>query len=125
MNNPRQRLEQDLQAASMKLRHLGITPGDDDPALLPDSQSVIDIGDVAQVAERRDFEFGTRERLANRITQLTAALQRVDDGTYGTCERCGERIQPARLEAIPEAALCRDCQAEVERLEGMHRPASL
>jgi RNA polymerase-binding protein DksA len=125
MTDPRTRLLQDLQTASSKLKHLGITLGDDDLALLPDSQSVTDIGDVAQVAERRDFEFGTRERLAQRISRLTAALQRIDDGTYGTCERCGEEIRPARLEAIPEAELCRDCQEEVERLDGTHRPASL
>lgn len=125
MKDPRKRLQKDLEAASAKLRQLGITLGDDDTAVLPESQSLSDIGDVAQVAERQDFELGNRERVAQRITQLTAALQRVEDGSYGTCERCGEQIQPARLDAIPEAPLCRDCQEEVERSEGIHRHASI
>jgi DnaK suppressor protein len=77
------------------------------------------------VSETRDLEFGNRERLAERINRLTAALQRVDDGSYGVCERCGRQIQPARLEAIPEAACCRDCQEEIERGDRTARPASL
>jgi len=67
----------------------------------------------------------TRGRLAERISRLTAALERVDDGTYGVCERCGEEIQPARLAAIPEAELCRDCQEIVERLEASTRSTSI
>jgi RNA polymerase-binding transcription factor len=123
MKDPRNRLEKDLADVSAKLRQLGITPDEDEQASRPDSQSVNDIGDVAQVTERRDFEFGTRERLARRIERLTAALRRVEDGSYGTCERCGERIAPARLEAIPEASMCRDCQEEMERLGAANRPA--
>ncbi|MGD8475293.1 MAG: TraR/DksA C4-type zinc finger protein, partial [Anaerolineae bacterium] len=36
-------------------------------------------------------------------------------GTYGTCESCGERIDPARLEILPEATLCLNCQRQKER----------
>jgi RNA polymerase-binding protein DksA len=118
MNDPRKRLEHDLDAATSMLRHIGITPPEDEQAARPDSQSVNDIGDVAQVNERRELEFGTRERLAERINRLTAALQRLDEGHYGICERCGQPIQPARLRALPEAALCRDCQEGVERIAG-------
>ena len=43
------------------------------------------------------------------IAAIDAALGRVEEGTYGTCMRCGEAILPARLEAVPHAALCRSC----------------
>lgn len=48
--------------------------------------------------------------LVNReIASVKRALARIEDGTYGECVRCGERIAAARLEARPEAALCIDC----------------
>ena len=43
------------------------------------------------------------------IASVRRALGRMEEGTYGTCVRCGEEIAPARLEARPEAALCIDC----------------
>lgn len=48
------------------------------------------------------------------IEQITAALNRITQGTYGRCTRCGEQIAPARLEALPYAATCIDCQSHVE-----------
>ena len=120
----RERLKQELVAAARRLREMGIvTTRDGVPSA--DPQTVNDVGDVAQVSELRDQAVETRGRLAERISRLTAALERVDDGTYGVCERCGEEIQPARLAAIPEAELCRDCQEIVERLEASTRSTSI
>jgi DnaK suppressor protein len=56
-----------------------------------------------------------RERIAERINQLTAALQRVDDGNYGRCEQCGDAIEAPRLKALPEATTCLACQERLER----------
>jgi len=53
-----------------------------------------------------------QERMLKRVDQ---ALVRMDCGTYGLCERCGERIDHARLEAIPYATLCMSCKPRVER----------
>lgn len=44
------------------------------------------------------------------VEQITAALARVDAGTYGLCVRCGRGIAPGRLEVVPYAAACIDCQ---------------
>ena len=44
---------------------------------------------------------------------IDAALDRVAQGRYGTCARCGQPISEARLEAVPHAALCQECQAEI------------
>jgi DnaK suppressor protein len=57
----------------------------------------------------------SRERLIERIDRLTAALKRVEEGTYGTCIECDKPIAPARLRAIPEVATCVSCQEKLER----------
>ncbi|KAF0282318.1 TraR/DksA family transcriptional regulator [Spiribacter roseus] len=51
----------------------------------------------------------TNERAQLTLTRITSALQRCDDGTYGECLRCGELINPRRLEVDPAATLCIDC----------------
>ena len=47
--------------------------------------------------------------------QIEAALARLDEGTYGICERCGKPINPERLEAFPYVAYCIECQTILER----------
>ena len=48
------------------------------------------------------------------LEQIDDALRRMDAGTYGRCERCGEWIEPERLEAIPYARLCLECKRRDE-----------
>ncbi|KAF2418139.1 TraR/DksA C4-type zinc finger protein [Microbacterium sp. B35-30] len=48
------------------------------------------------------------------IEQITAALNRINQGTYGRCTRCGRQIAPARLEVLPYAAACIECQSHAE-----------
>ena len=115
----RERLEREREAAIRRLRELGISPHlDEDAAPHAGTDTVRDEGDVAQASERQDLSFMTRERVAERVNQLSAALRRLDDGHYGICERCGERIEPARLAALPEATTCRECQEILERERG-------
>jgi len=49
------------------------------------------------------------------LEQVRDALGRLEEGTYGKCENCGQQIDPARLEALPYVTLCLRCQ---QRLEG-------
>ena len=53
---------------------------------------------------------------AEELVRVRAALQRIDDGTYGVCEDCGDVIGDARLDANPCARRCIDCQSDYERL---------
>lgn len=46
------------------------------------------------------------------VARIRNALRRMVQGAYGTCMKCGEEISEARLQAVPEAALCRNCAAE-------------
>jgi RNA polymerase-binding protein DksA len=49
------------------------------------------------------------------LRQIQRALQRIEDGTYGSCARCGEDINPDRLAALPEATECIRCASAAER----------
>jgi len=48
------------------------------------------------------------------VEQITRALNRLDAGTYGGCDRCGRQISPARLEVLPHAAACIECQSHAD-----------
>lgn len=68
-----------------------------------------------------DIEQSMRMRLRNRetlyIKKIDEALRRIEDGTFGECEDCGEDIEIRRLEARPTATLCVFCKEEQERRE--------
>jgi RNA polymerase-binding transcription factor DksA len=57
------------------------------------------------------------EGLNAQLAQVHDALERLDAGTYGTCERCGKPIGEARLDELPFATLCIECQTLIERGE--------
>ena len=63
--------------------------------------------------QQRDLAL--RDRSIQQLELVDAALARLDDGTFGMCLRCGKPIAPARLEALPWAAHCIECQAIVDR----------
>ena len=67
--------------------------------------------DITQI----DLELNLTETMDDRISQIQDALKRIDDGSYGICLDCGKEIIPERLEAIPEAMFCIDCQKKKER----------
>lgn len=74
-------------------------------------------GDQADIGTR-SFENDQSLHLLNvrqeLITQTARALDRIDEGTYGQCERCHRQIAPARLEAFPVASLCIACKLAEE-----------
>lgn len=69
---------------------------------------------ASQVFEQQR-DLALRERNEQQLAAVDAALDRLDAGTYGRCIRCGEPIVPERLEALPWAAHCIDCQRIVGR----------
>jgi DnaK suppressor protein len=111
----RGRLESDREAAIGQLRTLGLSPDTDDTPPRAGTDVALDEGDEAQANERQDMNFMTRQRLAERINRLTAALERIQQGRYGTCAICGGPIEPARLAAAPESEMCLKCQEARER----------
>ena len=64
-------------------------------------------------AQQRDLAL--RDRTERQLQQVDAALARLDDGSYGRCRSCAKPIPEERLEALPWAALCIDCQRKAGR----------
>jgi RNA polymerase-binding protein DksA len=69
---------------------------------------------ATQVFEQQR-DLALRDRSQQHLEMVDAALGRLDAGTFGTCVRCGRPIAEARLEALPWAAHCIDCQAAIDR----------
>jgi len=80
-----------------------------------------DLTDRASMETDRALELRTRDRERKLITKIDAALQRIEDGSYGFCEETNEPIGIRRLEARPIATLSLEAQERHERLERTHR----
>ena len=74
-----------------------------------------DIVDRANNAYQREFMFNLSGSERRLLRQVEEALERLDQGGYGTCDHCGEPIGSKRLKAIPWARYCVDCQEKEER----------
>jgi DnaK suppressor protein len=66
--------------------------------------------DEVQHAAERELAIRNLDRESNLLRQVKAALQRMDDGTFGICLHCEEEISSKRLNAVPWAAYCIHCQ---------------
>ncbi|MGA8295683.1 MAG: TraR/DksA C4-type zinc finger protein [Acidimicrobiales bacterium] len=100
----RELLEEERASLARQLDELGFAPGSGS-GLSYDSN----FADSSQVtAERGEAEALVAE-LRNALTEVERALEKVEDGTYGICEKCGSQISPARLEAKPAVRTCIDC----------------
>ena len=69
------------------------------------------IGDGTTEAISRLTDIGVGRTLESGLARTERALAKLDEGTYGTCDRCGKEIAPRRLEAMPDSVLCVDCAA--------------
>jgi DnaK suppressor protein len=76
-----------------------------------------DILDRAVHEGQRAFAFRIRERERFLIWKIKDALRRIEEGTYGICEECGEDIPIARLKARPVTNYCLDCKTRMESQE--------
>ncbi|MCI5109398.1 MAG: TraR/DksA family transcriptional regulator [Marivita sp.] len=85
------------------------------------SDALVDIADKLDDPMPKDWEDRASERQGDEVLEalgnaeleelrrIDAALQRIEDGSYGTCAKCGDPIAEDRLRAVPTAALCRAC----------------
>jgi RNA polymerase-binding transcription factor DksA len=70
--------------------------------------------DIATETFEREKDFSILEQVEAELADVDRALRRLDDGTYGTCEACGEPIGDDRLEALPAARFCVIHQSQAE-----------
>jgi RNA polymerase-binding protein DksA len=73
------------------------------------------MGDMASVTFDRELDQGLEEGAQQTLAQIDRALAKIDDGTYGICERCAKPIAEERLRARPWATLCIDDQRLADR----------
>ena len=109
-----QQLAQQLRQRREELQALlhaanGAAMADDGPA------EVVDFKDVAAEDTRALIDEVAHSHAVGELEQIAAALRRVEAGTYGQCEDCGESIDERRLRALPATPFCTACQAIHER----------
>lgn len=92
-------IKQKMESATTPLREMT------DELSLYDQHS----GDLGSETFEREKDQGLQEMLEAELTKVNDALTRFKNGRYGMCERCGQSIDPRRLERIPSTTLCISC----------------
>jgi DnaK suppressor protein len=77
--------------------------------------------DRASLEADRSFLLRMRDRERKLILKIEDVLRRLDEGVYGICEQCGEKIDMERLKARPVTTLCIDCKSSQEVAEKRYR----
>ena len=105
-----ERMREALVAQRAVVRHeiqeQGADPDSDEVSFVDDAG----FSDRSHSTQERSRLIAVVETLRSNLKDVDRALERIDDGTYGLCERCGKPIDPDRLEARPWALLCIDCK---------------
>ncbi|TKS60266.1 MAG: hypothetical protein EWM72_01491 [Nitrospira sp.] len=84
-------------------------------------ESARDVGDQALMDLERELGISLMEMRNRRRQSIDEALTRLHEGTYGMCAECGVEISEKRLQAVPFAKLCVECQSRAELLEKIER----
>jgi len=104
------RLEAELKRLNEELVQLqaSATPADERREGSPFGKREEEATEALELEKRLVLE----RRIKEQIVGVEHALHKFEEGTYGFCDSCGQPIDPARLEAIPEANLCINCKAQ-------------
>ena len=78
--------------------------------------------DRASLESDRNFLLRIRDRERQLIAKIREGLERIENGTFGICEVCGDEISEERLEARPVTTLCIDCKTDAEEKEKIGGP---
>lgn len=105
-----------VRAALYERLHALTGTGRDDLAALAVPTGISEPMDRVVAQQERGLAHARLNQLDGLSRDLTAALARLDDGTYGLCAQCDEPISVARLKARPEATLCLACAEHAERI---------
>lgn len=84
---------------------------------LPDETLFPELGDQASAEIDRNFMLRLKGRERQLLKKIDEAIEKIDNGTYGICEACGEEINIKRLEARPVTTMCIECKTEQEEEE--------
>lgn len=81
--------------------------------------TALDDGDWSIVDLSEDVSLRKLSAHRETLVKIDESLRKLDEGTYGTCESCGEEISKERLKVMPSAIYCKDCQERIEQLEAI------
>lgn len=112
-----QRLERYRELLQGKLDDLLVEAGRTVAGMTDTKENFPDPTDRAALESDRNFLLRIRDRERKLISKIQDALARIDDGTYGICEVCGEDISSERLKARPVTTLCINCKKRQEAQE--------
>lgn len=84
---------------------------------LPDETIFPEMGDQASAEIDRNFMLRLKGRERQLLKKIDESIEKIDSGTYGICEICGEEINIKRLEARPVTTMCIECKTEQEEEE--------
>ncbi len=82
-----------------------------------EQEHLVDYADIATLESDRTFHLRIRDRERKLIKKIDDAMKRIEEGTFGFCERCGEEITLKRLEARPVTTYCIHCKTKLEEKE--------
>jgi DnaK suppressor protein len=85
--------------------------------------TAIDEGDWAVVDISEDLSLRRLDSHRQLLLDIDECLRKIQEGTYGFCEECGEEISQRRLNVIPTATLCIDCKENKEKMEALEHTA--
>jgi len=88
-------------------------------------EGVEDSGEMAELDLNRSTALDLADRQTHLIDEIDEALQRIEDGTYGQCVRCGKPLDEERLRAMPTARYDAECQAAIEDRIGSNKTPTL
>jgi len=74
-----------------------------------------DIYDISSNERERELALTLGDRDRKKLSEIDLALERINEGSYGECEECGEPVAEKRLEVLPFTRVCVDCQSKLER----------
>ena len=83
--------------------------------------TALDDGDWSVVDLSEDISLRQLSNHREVMVKIDAAIDKIQDGTYGICEDCGGKISKERLKVLPFAIYCRDCQEKIEQLEAIEK----
>ena len=84
-------------------------------------ESALDDGDWSVIDLNEDLKIKKLASYRQNLIKVDDSIRKLEEGTYGTCEDCGEQISGERLRILPFAIRCRDCQESQEELEAADR----
>ena len=100
-----------------RLRDLESQADDTVSGMVSEKETFPDPTDRASHEANRSFMLRIRDREHKLIKKIRKALERIDNGTYGICDKCEENISTKRLKARPVTTQCIDCKKKEEALE--------